>query len=138
MNSHFGQWLRAKRQERGLSAYRLAIQSGLSRNYISLIENGKRLPADEVLQQLAEALDVRFETLKLATFADRVPEEEQRLLAQWLVQEGKIPIDGDDLLHELVQTYRQLSNAQKREALQAWQSTLDRLLDDHPGESHPT
>lgn len=138
MNSHFGQWLRAKRQERGLSAYRLAIQSGLSRNYISLIESGKRLPADEVLQHLAEVLDVRFETIKLATFADRVPEDEQRLLAQWLIQEGKIPIDGDDSLHDLVNAYRQLSNTQKREALQAWQSTLDRLLDDPSDKRSPT
>lgn len=46
------------RQERGISQRKLALRSGLSHGYISLIEKGDRQPTVETIRVLAEVLDV--------------------------------------------------------------------------------
>ncbi len=53
-----GRRLRELRTERGLSIRRLAEQSGLNFNTLSLIENGRTSPSVSTLQQLALAMDV--------------------------------------------------------------------------------
>jgi hypothetical protein len=40
-----------------VSAFRLGKLSGLSGSYISMIENGRRLPSDEAKAQIKETLD---------------------------------------------------------------------------------
>lgn len=52
----FGDRLRAERKKRHLSAEELAEICGISRSYITLIENGQRLPSKKVIPKLAEAL----------------------------------------------------------------------------------
>ena len=46
------------RTKRGLTIDQLASMSGLSRGFISLLENGKRDPSADTLGQLSDALGV--------------------------------------------------------------------------------
>lgn len=50
----FGENIKAKRLELGMSAEIFATKCGTSRSYISLIETGKRLPGKNVLPQIAK------------------------------------------------------------------------------------
>ena len=52
----FGNRLKNERKKNNLSAEELAASCGVSRSYITLIENGKRLPGKKVLLKLAGAL----------------------------------------------------------------------------------
>lgn len=54
----FGSRLKELRQRRRLSQERLGDLSGLSRNYVSDVENGHRSPGIENLIRLAHGLDV--------------------------------------------------------------------------------
>lgn len=54
----FGQQLKSHRLAHHLSAEELAIRCGTSRSYITLIENGKRLPGRKVLPKIAAALEL--------------------------------------------------------------------------------
>jgi transcriptional regulator with XRE-family HTH domain len=55
----FGQVLRECRRQRGLSQDELAFQSGYSRNYIGLLEGGRRSPTLTTIARLAEVLQVQ-------------------------------------------------------------------------------
>jgi len=55
----FGQILRELRRERGLSQEALALEAGLQRNYISLIERGVNQPTITTVFKLASALAIR-------------------------------------------------------------------------------
>jgi transcriptional regulator with XRE-family HTH domain len=55
----FGQVLRALRLERGLSQEALALEAGIQRNYVSLIERGINQPTITTIFKLASALDER-------------------------------------------------------------------------------
>ncbi|OAQ21012.1 LexA family protein [Thermosulfurimonas dismutans] len=57
----FGEWVRRKREEAGLSINQLAKRSGLSEKYIRLLERGERKPKVETLKKLALGLGVPFE-----------------------------------------------------------------------------
>ncbi len=55
----FGAILRSIRIERGLSQEALALEAGLQRNYISLMERGLNQPTITTIFRLALALGVR-------------------------------------------------------------------------------
>lgn len=55
----FGARLRTERKKHKLSAEMLAEFCGISRSYITLIENGKRLPSKKIIPKIAEALHVK-------------------------------------------------------------------------------
>lgn len=55
----FGERLRLERKKQKLSAQTLAKLCEISRSYITLIENGKRLPGKKVIPKIALALDVK-------------------------------------------------------------------------------
>lgn len=55
----FGRALQDLRQRRGVSQEQLGFASGYHRNYISLLERGKKSPSLTALLQLARALNVR-------------------------------------------------------------------------------
>jgi transcriptional regulator with XRE-family HTH domain len=46
------------REVRGLTAEQLAYQNGISKGYLSQLENGKYLPSLKMLEKIAKALDV--------------------------------------------------------------------------------
>ncbi len=54
----FGDRLKAKRNKLNITSQNLADLCGISRSYITLIENNKRLPGKSVIPKLAKALDL--------------------------------------------------------------------------------
>lgn len=55
----FGKLLSQQRKKHKLSALQLSKLCGVSRSYITLIENGKRLPGKKVIPKLAESLNLK-------------------------------------------------------------------------------
>lgn len=53
-----GTVLRLLRKQRGLSQETLALDAGVERNYVSLIELGKNSPSIRILFKLCKALDI--------------------------------------------------------------------------------
>jgi transcriptional regulator with XRE-family HTH domain len=58
-----GQWLRAARIAKGRSLRELARNLQLTPSYLSDIENDRRVPAEQVLRNMAAELDVSFDEL---------------------------------------------------------------------------
>ena len=71
--SALGMVLRDLRKARGLSQEELALEAGLQRNFVSLIELGHNQPSINTLWKLADALQV-----KPSAFIDKV----EKLLGQ--------------------------------------------------------
>lgn len=63
----FGSVLASYRGKAGLSQQSLALNCGLDRTYISLLERGLRQPSLTTIFSLAEALGVQPQTLVAAT-----------------------------------------------------------------------
>jgi len=59
----FGQVLKKTRKESGLSQEKLALQSGLDRTFISLIERGKRQPSLSSILDISKNLDISADQL---------------------------------------------------------------------------
>ncbi|MFS8130758.1 MAG: helix-turn-helix domain-containing protein, partial [Candidatus Dojkabacteria bacterium] len=55
----FGEQLLKQRKKLHLSAEELAERVSISRSYITLMENGKRLPSKKMIPALAEALKIK-------------------------------------------------------------------------------
>ncbi len=55
----FGDRLRTERKKQHLSAEALATICGISRSYITLIENGTRRPGKKVLPKIADGLKIK-------------------------------------------------------------------------------
>jgi transcriptional regulator with XRE-family HTH domain len=53
-----GRRISAVRRERGLTSEKLAYEFGISKGYLSRLENGKKLPSLSKLNLIAQALDV--------------------------------------------------------------------------------
>jgi DNA-binding XRE family transcriptional regulator len=70
---HFGRQLRSLRAAAGLTQGELADRSNLSRQTISILERGSRIPAPETLARLCEALGVAAEALGAAGSLTRSP-----------------------------------------------------------------
>ena len=58
-----GDTFRILRQQRGLTLQDVATRSGLSRSYLSEIENGKKQPSVKALEAIAAALNVSLKVL---------------------------------------------------------------------------
>ncbi|MEK3875162.1 helix-turn-helix domain-containing protein [Paenibacillus sp. FSL M7-0420] len=69
----YGEWLKALREERGLTLAALGELTGYSTSHLSQVETGKKkyLPAPEYLEKLAPALNVGYsDLLQLAGYDD--------------------------------------------------------------------
>jgi transcriptional regulator with XRE-family HTH domain len=62
MKKSVGEAISKKRQEKQLTQHDLSVLTGLSRNYISDIENGRYLPSVNALSKIASSikLDLNF------------------------------------------------------------------------------
>jgi transcriptional regulator with XRE-family HTH domain len=58
LNDAFGETLAMLRKERGWTQEFLSFESGLTRNYISLLELGKRSPTLHTISRIADALGI--------------------------------------------------------------------------------
>lgn len=59
MHEYFGIQLRKERKKLGLTMQVFSEACGTSRSYITLIENGKRLPGKNILPKIAVALKLK-------------------------------------------------------------------------------
>lgn len=72
----FGQKLLLKRKELCYSAATLSQKCGISRSYITLIENGQRLPGKKIIPQLALALNLKNSAI-ISWYLDEIREKLQ-------------------------------------------------------------
>jgi len=68
----FGRVLRAKRKEGGLSQEALALEAGIDRNFVSLMERGLNQPSLSTVFKLAKAL--KFEPASLLKEVQKICE----------------------------------------------------------------
>ncbi len=73
--------IRRAREERGLSLTRLAEMANISVSYLSEVENGRKSPSLQVVQRLAEALNLEMAALFDSSIQERItPGERVRIL----------------------------------------------------------
>ena len=67
--NNFGERLKARRLEKGLTLAELEALSGVDTSYLGRIETGKRFPSAVILQKMAEPLGFsEVELLKMAGY----------------------------------------------------------------------
>jgi len=105
------QLVRHARQERGLTVTAVADRAGLTKSYVSMLENDrlKNPPSRVALARLEAALSLEAESLVRVAAVERMPQsvrqeiqgladaaERGRLLAQWLQQHAAAERTGTD------------------------------------------
>ena len=98
------------REQLGYSQEAFAKEVGLTKNYISLVENGKRTFAERTLKDICRKFDVREEWLRSGVgemFIERLPEDEYTRAALMLKK------DNDKLAMQAVIEYWKLSPQSK-------------------------
>jgi transcriptional regulator with XRE-family HTH domain len=78
--------LREHRRKCGFSQEKLAEKTGISTQYLAMIEIARKFPASEVLERLAEAMDIKVYELFLIDYS---PREELELLRKDIINEMK-------------------------------------------------
>lgn len=63
MHKLFGEQLKKERKKQGLTVEKVAKTCGISRSYVTLIENGKRLPGRKNIPKIATALKIKTGTV---------------------------------------------------------------------------
>jgi transcriptional regulator with XRE-family HTH domain len=74
----FGDWIREARVARDLSLRELARLLKIAPSYLSDIENGRRIPSEEVTRELSRVLELDFD--ELMAVAGRVGVDTERYL----------------------------------------------------------
>ncbi len=104
MLNYFGAEVRSQRDEkRGWSLDDLHEASGLSKSFLSDLENGKSLPTEEVILELEAAFGMKTGALMNLT---------HRRWKRELMKPG--------MMESLIQQIRQVRRAWRRDALAAW------------------
>ena len=78
--------LREHRRKCGFSQEKLAEKVGISTQYLAMIEIARKFPASEVLERLAEAVNINVYELFLI---DHSPREELELIRKEIINEIK-------------------------------------------------
>jgi transcriptional regulator with XRE-family HTH domain len=78
--------LRENRRRCGFSQEKLAEKAGISTQYLAMMEIARKFPASEVLERIAEAMNIKVYELFLI---DHSPREELELLRQDIISEMK-------------------------------------------------
>lgn len=88
--SKIGAYLKAKREERGLTLRQVEEMSGVSNAYLCMIESGKRIePHPRVLKSLATVYDEDIETLmKVAGYLNASDQEQDKFDVEELYQQA--------------------------------------------------
>ncbi len=77
-----GLFIARHREQAGTSQAALARSAGISRPYLTQIENGKRMPSDEVIQKLLAGLGVSMEEVVHELLPGQIPQEQLDSLAR--------------------------------------------------------
>jgi len=80
----FAKNLRENRRKCGFSQEKLAEKSGISTQYLAMMEIARKFPTSEVLKRIAGALSIKVYELFLI---DHSPREELELLRQDIISE---------------------------------------------------
>jgi len=78
MSKLFGERLREERKKQHMTVNAVAQNCGISRSYITLIENGRRAPGKRILAKIAGALHVKVSVVLnwyLEDVAERIQKE---------------------------------------------------------------
>ena len=78
MHQTFGKYLRIERKKQGLTVEKVAKACGTSRSYITLIENGKRLPGKKILPKIADSLGLKI-TIVLNWYLEDISQQIQKI-----------------------------------------------------------
>jgi len=73
----FGERIKAERKKGKLTAEALAKICGVSRSYVTLIENNQRLPSSKVMPKMAQALNLNTSVI-LNWYLDEMREKVQK------------------------------------------------------------
>jgi transcriptional regulator with XRE-family HTH domain len=60
MYKPFGKKLREERKNQNLTVQKVSEACGVTRSYITLIENGRRLPGKKIIPKIAVALNLKI------------------------------------------------------------------------------
>jgi len=82
----FAKNLRENRRRCGFSQEQLAEKVGITTQYLAMMEIARKFPASEVLERIAEAIDIKVYELFLI---DHSPREELELLRRDIISEMK-------------------------------------------------
>lgn len=74
----FGAFLGRKRQEQGLTQTALARAAGISRPYLTQIENGQRMPSEDVVQKLLVMVGAPFDQFITEVMGPGLSDEQQK------------------------------------------------------------
>lgn len=80
MVTDIGAKIRAYRDERGWSQYRLAKESGISHSFISTLERNEKLPTIATLERLCNAFDITLEAFFAAEVTSQPPTPTEPLI----------------------------------------------------------
>lgn len=95
-----GETIKYLRMSKGMSLTDVAQRTGVGKSFISLIENDERKPSPEVLERIADAIDVPGSFLKEVGFAQR-PSEENRELSDVFKELAKVEGKLDRVIDKL-------------------------------------
>lgn len=63
LSKRIGKRVSQERRKKNLTTEKLAYENGISKGYLSDIENGKKLPSIKMLERTADALEVDISVL---------------------------------------------------------------------------
>lgn len=107
------------RKELGLSQDAFAEKLGLTKNYISLVENGNRNLSEQSIKVLCSTLNVKSEWLRTGNGEMFIEKSKDEQISEML---GKIQKSGEDnFKHRLVSALAQLDESE-------W-DVLEKLID---------
>lgn len=117
-NQSLGDLIREARVAKGFGLRELARKIGKTPSYLSDIENDRRVPAEDVLQDIARLLDLDFD--ELMARAGRFGEEAVRYMMKTpaagmlfrKISEHKLP---EEQLQELAARVEQLAKKKRRQ-----------------------
>lgn len=106
---NIGDYIRRIRNEKGISINELVKQSGVSKGYISQIENNKFSPSLDIVRKLSNALDIDFYDLawRAGLYTDEEIEERMYKKAEY---EAMTPEEekylSDQFNHQMLEDFR--------------------------------
>lgn len=86
---------------------KFAEEMGISKNYVSLIENGKKVPSDRLISDICQEFNVTEEWLRNGT----LPMRPTNKLSTYL---GQIDNGDDEFIKDLIVAYMELDPNSKK------------------------